>query len=38
MRPDLAKRFEEKTGKAVLEFFGEYEEVRGTIGRKSGGG
>src|SRR5256885_5377402 len=25
MRPDLAKRFEEKTGKSVLEFFGEYE-------------
>jgi hypothetical protein len=25
MRPDLARRCEEKTGKSVLEFFGEYE-------------
>lgn len=25
MRPDLARRFEEKMGRSVQEFFGEYE-------------
>ena len=34
MRPDLAKRFQEKTGKTPLEFFGEYEYQHHRSGRK----
>jgi kynurenine formamidase len=34
MRPDLAKRFEEKVGKSCEEFFGEYSYIHNKSGRK----